>query len=135
MSYIRREHSIEELAACVISYAEDFAEDCARFGPIPSGAIRSVFTHTLTRLQSGNVLDGRDDACIHAIGKELVTVINNLSPGYGNRILSVDTHDDFLVDPELSRLRIQLLTWSKFTFQRNRLRARLQARELIDTSA
>jgi hypothetical protein len=134
MSYIRREHTLEELAACVISYAAVFSEDCAQHGPIPPGPDRRIFTQTLDRLQSGNVLDGRDDACIGAIGKELVTVINSLSPGYGNRILSVDTHDDFLVDPELSRLRIQLLVWSNFTFQRNRLRARLKVKELLATS-
>lgn len=132
MSYIRREHTLEELAACVISYAEGFAEDCARFGPIPSGSHRHIFTQMLTRLQSGNVLDSRDDRCIEAIGKELVAVINGCCQGYGDRILAVDTHDDFLVDPELSRLRIQLLSWSNFSFYRGRLRARLQARELLN---
>jgi len=131
MSYIRRELTLEELAACVISYAEGFADDCARFGPIPSGPVHRVFTHTLTRLQSGNVLDSRDDFCIEAIGKELVAVINNRCRGYGDRILAVDTHDDFLVDPELSRLRAQLLLWSNFSFHRAKLRARMQARDLL----
>lgn len=85
----------------------------------------------IDRLQSGNVLDDRDDGCIVAIGKELVAAINKRCRGYGDRILSEDTHDDFLVDEELSRLRIQLLAWSDFTFQRNRLRAKMQARDLL----
>ncbi len=134
MSYIRREYTLEELAACVISHAAAFAEDCAQYGPIPPGPERRVFTRMMDRLQSGNVLDGRDDGCIEAIGKELVAVINNRCRGYGDRILSEDTHYDFLIDPELSRLRMQLLAWSNFTFQRNRLRARMQARELLGTS-
>ena len=61
-TYIRREQTLEELGACVISQAAAFADDCARHGPIPRGLMRRSFSQMLERLERGDVLDERDDA-------------------------------------------------------------------------
>ena len=130
-TYIRREQTLEELGACVISQAAAFADDCARHGPIPRGLMRRSFSHMLERLERGDVLDERDDACIAMVGKDLVSAANARCAGYGNKVLEMDTEEDVLIDSELERLRLQILAWSQFQFLRNRLRARVKARALI----
>ncbi len=129
--YRFREHTLEELAACVISSAAAFAESCVRHGPIPQGPERRSFARMVDRLEGGDVLDERDDACIAAVGQALVDAANSHCPGYGNRVLNIDTNEDVLVDRELERLRDRILAWDGFRFQRNRLRARIEARQLL----
>lgn len=130
-TYIRREQTLEELAACVISQAVAFADDCARQGPTPRGLMQRSFSHMLDRLERGDVLDERDDACIAMIGKDLVAAANARCAGYGNRVLETDTEEDLLIDSELAHLRLRILAWSQFQFLRNRLRARVKAQSLI----
>ena len=130
-TYIRREQTLEELAACVIASAAAFAESCSLQGPSPEGPERRNFTRMIDRLACGEVLDERDDGCIAAVGHALVEAANERCVGYGNRVLDADTTEDFLIDKELARLRGRILAWDGFRFQRNRLRARLRARELL----
>lgn len=132
-TYIRREQTLEELGACVISQAAAFADNCARHGPTPRGMMQRSFSQMLERLERGDVLDERDDACITMIGKDLVATANARCAGYGNRVLEVETEEDFLTDSELEHLRIRILAWSQFQFLRNRLRARVKAQSLIGT--
>lgn len=134
-TYIRREHTLEELASVVISAAASFADSCARFGPVPTGLDRRNFTQMIERLEQGDVLDERDDACIAIIGTELVNAANSRCVGYGNKVLEVDTEDDFLPDDELAMLRIRILAWSRFQSHRNRLRARLKAQSLLRSTS
>ncbi len=130
-TYIRREQTLEELGACVISQAAAFADDCARHGPTPSGLMQRSFSQMLERLERGDVLDERDNACIAIIGRDLVKAANARRAGYGNRVLETDTEEDVLFDDDLEYLRHRILAWSQFQFLRNRLRARVKAQSLI----
>tara|TARA_R110000850_G_scaffold81352_3_gene174841 strand:- start:2528 stop:2944 length:417 start_codon:yes stop_codon:yes gene_type:complete len=133
MSYIRREESLETLAARAISEGVQFGEYYARFGPDLAGYHRRTLPHTLSRLACGEPLDERDDDCIAAMGDALVCQANGLCPGYGNRVLNVCTHEDFLILKELEDLRWFILRWQSFNLVRGQVRARLAARRLLSS--
>jgi hypothetical protein len=131
MSYIRREESLEALAARSIREGKQFGEHFARFGPNLEGFHRRTLPHTLSRLACGEPLDERDDDCVAAMGEALVCQANKLCPGYGNRVLNVCTHDDFLITQELEDLRCFILRWQSFDFVRGQVRALIAARRLL----
>jgi hypothetical protein len=130
-TYIRREMTLEALAAHVITAAACFAETCACDGPIPTGAERRTMIKTLERLTTANVIDERDDRFIDKIGELLVQMANDRRAGYGDRVLNVDTYEDFLCDDQLSLMRSRILQWQSFATARRLLRARIAARTLI----
>ena len=131
MSYIRREESLETMAARAIGEGSDFGENYAHSGPRLTGHHRSTLPHTLARLACGEVFDERDDDCIAALGDTIVSAANERSPGYGNRVLNICTHDDFLFDDKLEELRWLILRWDSFSRVRRQVRARLAARRLL----
>ncbi|MBO9436476.1 hypothetical protein J7394_19840 [Ruegeria sp. R13_0] len=133
-TYIRREQSLEELAACVISDAAAFAHICAWRLPAPKGPERRVFLHMINRLERGDVLDARDDDCIEAVGQDLVAAVNALLPGYGDFVLQSNDYGEPPIDPDLAWYRSQILLFSRFRYCRNRLRARLAARSLVGSA-
>lgn len=100
---------------------------------LPANAYRRVFPQTLTRLECGDVFDPRDDGCIKAMGDALVASANALCPGYGNRVLDVCTHDDFLFNERLEELRWMILRWESFSLVRNQVRARMAARRVLSS--
>tara|TARA_R110002124_G_scaffold287334_2_gene473176 strand:+ start:2765 stop:3178 length:414 start_codon:yes stop_codon:yes gene_type:complete len=131
MSYIRRVETLENMAARAIGEGSDFAQNYARTGPRLTSYHRRTLPQTLARLECGEILDARDDECIAAMGSALVAAANERSPGYGNRVLNVCTHDDFLFDEDLEHLRWMILRWDSFTHVRRLVRGRLAARRLI----
>ncbi len=131
MSYIRRVETLEHMAARAISEGADFARNYARTGPRLTSHHRRTLPQTLARLECGDILDARDDDCIAAMGSALVAAANERSPGYGNRVLNVCTHDDFLIDDALEHLRWMILRWQSFCHVRQQVRGRLAARRLI----
>ncbi len=131
MSYIRREESLEMSAARAIREGMQFGEHYARVGPSLKAYHQRSLPHTLSRLACGEPLDERDDDCIAAMGDALVCQANGLCPGYGNRVLNVCTHDDFLFTQELEDLRWFILRWQSFNLVRGQVRARLAARRLL----
>jgi hypothetical protein len=134
MSYIRREESLEMLAARAITEGMQFGEHYARVGPNLKAYHQRLLPHTLSRLACGEPFDERDDDCIAAMGDALVCQANGLCPGYGNRVLNVCTHDDFLILKELEDLRWFILRWQSFNLVRGQVRARFAARRLLSSS-
>ncbi len=130
-TYIRRTESLETMAARAIGEGAAFAEHYALSGPIPANFFRRVFPQTLTRMEGGDVFDPRDDGCIKALGDALVAAANDLCPGYGNRVLDVCTHKDFLFNERLEELRWLILRWESFSLVRNQVRARMAARRVL----
>jgi hypothetical protein len=130
-TYIRRTESLEIMAARAIGEGAAFGENYARFGPVLANSYRRMLSQTLTRLEGGDVFDERDDGCIKAMGDALVVSANALCPGYGNRVLDVCTHDDFLTDRRLEELRWMILRWDSFRLVRNQVRARMAARRVL----
>jgi len=108
-TYIRREMTLEALAAHVIAAAACFAETCARDGPIPMGVEHRTMIKTLERLTTANVIDERDDRFIDKIGELLVQMANDRRAGYGDRVLKADTYEDLLFDEQLSLMRSRIL--------------------------
>ena len=131
MSYIRRVESLETMAARAIGEGGNFGDAYARIGPSLTSHHRRTLPQTLARLASGEVIDERDDVCIAAMGAALINAANERSPGYGHRVLNICTHDDFLFDKELGRLRWLILRWDSFQFVRSQVRGRLAARRLL----
>tara|TARA_R110000850_G_scaffold21488_3_gene63342 strand:- start:13749 stop:14171 length:423 start_codon:yes stop_codon:yes gene_type:complete len=132
-TYIKRTESLEAMAARAIGEGAVFAENYALSGPIPANLYRRVLPQTLSRLECGDVFDERDDGCIKAMGDVLVDTANALCPGYGNRVLNICTHDDFLIDKNLEELRWMILRWQSFCLVRNQVRARMAARRVLNT--
>ena len=130
-TYIRREMTLEALAAHVIAAGACFAETCAHDGPIPMGAEHRTMIKTLERLTTANVIDERDDRFIDKIGELLVQMANDRRAGYGDRVLKADTYEDLLFDEQLSLMRSRILQWQSFATARRLLRARIAARTLI----
>ena len=130
-TYIRRTESLEIMAARAISEGAAFGDNYARYRGALATSYRRVLPQTLTRLECGDVFDERDDGCIRAMGDALVVAANALSPGYGNRVLDVCTHDDFLIDSRLEELRWMILRWESFSLVRNQVRARMAARRVL----
>ena len=131
MSYIRRVETLENRAARAIGECADFAQNYARTGPRLTSHHRRTLPQTLARLECGEILDARDDDCIAAMGAALVAAANERSPGYGNRVLNVCTHDDFLIDDLLVHLRWMILRWESFSHVRLQVRRRLAAKRLL----
>ncbi|MBB3995554.1 hypothetical protein GGR95_003211 [Sulfitobacter undariae] len=131
MSYIRREESLESMAARAINEGLSFGENYAFFGPELSTYHKRMLQDTLARLACGEVFDVRDDECVCAMGAALVSAANNLQPGYGNRVLNVCTYEDFLISTELEDLRWFILCWQSFSLVRGQVRARMAARRLL----
>ncbi|MFT6091329.1 hypothetical protein [Sulfitobacter sp.] len=131
MSYIRREESLETMAARAIGEGSDFGHTYARTGLCLTSHHRRTLPQTLARLECGEVLDARDDDCIAAMGDALVAEANAISPGYGNRVLNVCTYEDFLFDEKLEELRWMILRWDSFSRVRMQVRGRLAARRLL----
>jgi hypothetical protein len=131
MSYIRREESLESMAARAISEGLSFGENYACFGPELRAHHKRLLPDTLARLECGEVFDDRDDECVNEMGAALVHAANTLQPGYGNRVLNVCTHEDFLISSELEDLRWFILSWQSFKLVRCQVRARLAARRLL----
>jgi len=78
----------------------------------------------LARIESGEVIDARDDDCIAAMGSALASAANERSPGYGIRVLNVCTNEDFPFDEKLKALRSLILRWDSLSQGRGRLGAR-----------
>ncbi len=132
-TYIRRTESLEIMAARAIGEGAAFGENYARYGRALATSYRRELPQTLTRLECGDVFDVRDDDCIRAMGDALVVTANALCPGYGNRVLDVCTHDDFLIDSRLEELRWMILRWESFSQVRNQVRARMAARRVLSS--
>ena len=130
-TYIRREESLEVMAARAINEGAAFADLYARIGPVLKSYHRRSLPHTLNRLACGEVFDAQDDDCISAMGEALVAAANDLHRGYGNRVLNECTHDDFLINEELEDLRWMILRWQSFALVRGQVRARMAARRVL----
>lgn len=130
-SYIRREESLEVMAARAVGEGADFARAYGEKGPAVTGVARLSVPRTLGRLEGGEVLDVRDDACLDAIGRTLVAAANRRRPRYGDHALRTCTHEDCILDPRLDELRDLLERWKSFRLVRNQLRARLAAQRLL----
>lgn len=134
MTYIRRIESLEIMAARAIGEGSNFGENYARIGPRITSHHRRTLLQTLERLACGEVYDQRDDDCIAAMGDALVDAANKRSPGYGNRVLNICTHEDMLFDKKLEELRWMILRWESFSMLRRQVRGRLAARRLLSTA-
>lgn len=130
-AYLRREPTMEELAALVISQAAVNAEAYASGGIAPNGYHRRTFPHMLARFARGDVLDARDDDCLAAVGQFLIDAVNVIAPGYANVVLNGDTSNDIYFSRELQSCRDLLVEWQEFHWQRNRLCSRVKARSLF----
>lgn len=132
-TYIRRTESLEVMAARAIGEGAAFGGNFARYSRVLATSYRRVLPQTLTRLECGDVFDARDDGCIRAMGDSLVAAANALSPGYGNRVLDVCTHDDFLFNERLEELRWMILRWESFSLVRSQVRARMAAQRVLSS--
>ncbi|MEP2533848.1 hypothetical protein [Shimia sp.] len=133
-TYIRRELSLEELAAQVISLAAQFSEVCAWHAQVPKSPWRRVFPHMLERLAYGNVVDDRDTECIAEIGRGFVTAANARLPGYGDHVLNCPHYVEEPIDDGLALLKSHIELHHLFQSLRSQLIARMRARELIGCS-
>lgn len=127
-TYIRRELSLEEELAQLIASAAEFAEMCAWRVDAPSGPERKVFLHMIDRLETGDVLDPRDDRCIEVIGRNLVAKANALKPGYGTFLMESFRYEPVPLSKDLAEVHWDLLLFERFQGNRCRLRCRLKAR-------
>ncbi len=133
MSYIRREETLEIMVARAIEEGRSFGDAYAHFGPRLTSHHRRTLSQTLARLECGEVFDERDNDCIAAMGDALIAAANERFPGYGNRVLNVCTHDDFLFDKKLKQLRWLILRWDSCSRVRRQVRARLAARRVLSS--
>ncbi|MDG1340977.1 MAG: hypothetical protein P8P66_13445 [Paracoccaceae bacterium] len=127
-TYIRRELSHEEDFAQLIASAAEFAEMCAWRVKTPSGLERKVFLHMINRLETGDVLDLRDDQCIAVIGRDLISKANALKPGYGTFLMNSYRYEPVPLSAKLAQVHQDLLLFERFQGNRCRLRCRLKAR-------
>ncbi|AML52803.1 hypothetical protein [Falsihalocynthiibacter arcticus] len=119
------------MVARAINSGQAFGRDYAQSGPVLKSYHRRVLLQTLERLESGEVFEAQDDECISAMGSALVSAANDLRPGYGNRILDVCKHEEYLFNNALEDLRRFILQWESFDFVRKQARARIAARRLL----
>ncbi len=130
-SYIYREENIEHMAARAISDGIWFAEAYARGGPVPQGAAHRSLPAMLSRLESGEAFDRRDDFCLASLGPALANAANSIREGYGSRAMNVCTESDWLTDPNLETIRVLIENWKRFSGLRQQVRARLAVQKLM----
>jgi hypothetical protein len=130
-NYIYREENIEHMAARAISDGIWFAEAYARGGPVPQGAAHRSLPAMLSRLESGEAFDRRDDFCLASLGPALAKAANIIRQGYGSHAMNVCTAGDWLSDQDLELIRDLIENWKRFSCLRQQVRARLAAQKLI----